>query len=95
MFVQIDQYDVDTEKAVDKISRQLLEHEIITEGYGGEVPIVPVSCVVHSCVAELVVEDRAVRLKHCSVPVDVMFSEATSVSRRYFRRVKQKTPRVD
>lgn len=43
VLVQIDQYDVDTEKAVDKISRQLLEHNIITEGYGGEVPIVPVS----------------------------------------------------
>ncbi|CAN0237852.1 unnamed protein product, partial [Hapterophycus canaliculatus] len=39
----IDLYDVDTEKAVDKISRQLLEHSIITEGYGGDVPIVPVS----------------------------------------------------
>ena len=24
------------------ISRQLLEHSIVTEGYGGEVPIVPV-----------------------------------------------------
>ncbi|CAM9093951.1 unnamed protein product [Ectocarpus sp. 4 AP-2014] len=42
---KIDQYDVDTEKAVDRISRQLLEHSIITEGYGGEVPIVPVSAV--------------------------------------------------
>lgn len=40
--VQIDQYDVDTEEAVDRISRQLLEHSIVTEGYGGEVPIVPV-----------------------------------------------------
>eukprot|EP00752_Nemacystus_decipiens_P006400 g5764.t1 len=42
---KIDQYDVDTEKAVDWISRQLLEHSIVTEGYGGEVPIVPVSAV--------------------------------------------------
>lgn len=39
---QIDRYGVDTEKAVDKISRQLLEHNVITEGYGGQVPIVPV-----------------------------------------------------
>lgn len=43
VLVQIDQYDVDTEKAVEKISRQLLEYNITTEGYGGEVPIVPVS----------------------------------------------------
>lgn len=48
---QIDQYDVDKEKAVDRISRQLLEHSIITEGYGGEVPIVPVSIQVHCCSA--------------------------------------------
>lgn len=40
---QIDKYDVDAEKAVDRISRQLLEHNIMTESYGGEVPIVPVS----------------------------------------------------
>lgn len=39
---QIDRYGVDTEKAVDKISRQLLEHNVITEAYGGQVPIVPV-----------------------------------------------------
>lgn len=40
--MQIDRYGVDASKAVEDISRQLLEHEIITEGYGGEVPIVPV-----------------------------------------------------
>lgn len=40
--LQIDQHGVDTEKAVDRISRQLLEHNIVTEGYGGEVPIIPV-----------------------------------------------------
>lgn len=40
--MQIDRYGVDASKAVETISRQLLEHEIITEGYGGEVPIVPV-----------------------------------------------------
>lgn len=34
---------MDTEEAVDRISRQLLQHDIMTEGYGGEVPIVPVS----------------------------------------------------
>lgn len=39
---QIDRYGVDTEKAVDKISRQLLEHDVVTENYGGHVPIVPV-----------------------------------------------------
>lgn len=39
---QIDRYGVDAEKAVEKISRQLLEHSVVTEGYGGEVPIVPV-----------------------------------------------------
>lgn len=33
---------MDTEKAVDKISRQLLEHDVMTEGYGGQVPIIPV-----------------------------------------------------
>lgn len=48
-FTQIDQYDVDTEKAVDRISRQLLEHNIVTEGYGGEVPIVPVSAAALPC----------------------------------------------
>lgn len=40
--MQVDRYGVDADKAVENISRQLLEHEIITEGYGGEVPIVPV-----------------------------------------------------
>lgn len=51
---QIDRYGVDTEKAVDKISRHLLEYDVITEGYGGQVPIVPVRelhdrCVGSSC----------------------------------------------
>lgn len=27
---------------MERISRQLLEHSILTEGYGGDVPIVPV-----------------------------------------------------
>ena len=43
VLMQIDRYGVDASKAVESISRQLLEHEIITEEYGGEVPIVPVS----------------------------------------------------
>lgn len=43
---QIDRYGVETDKAVDKICRQLLEYGVVTEGYGGHVPIVPVSFLV-------------------------------------------------
>lgn len=59
MLTQIDRYGVDASKAVETISRQLLEHEIITEGYGGEVPIVPVrqdlpnSSAAYCCIKDL------------------------------------------
>lgn len=40
---QIDRHGVVEEKAVDRISRELLQHDVATEAYGGQVPIVPVS----------------------------------------------------
>lgn len=44
---QIDRPGVDADEATDRISRELLQHDVITEAYGGQVPIVPVSSSIH------------------------------------------------
>lgn len=43
---QVDRPGVNVDKALDKISRELLQHEVVTEPYGGQTPILPVRNIV-------------------------------------------------